>query len=332
MLHRLGLPYMGSKRLLAERIVDFILKKNPNTRYLYDLFGGGGAVSFEAVQRPNIKKVIYNELNIGVVNLLKKVLTDGVTDEMYQWVDRKTFFEHKDDDDWFGGLCKVVWSFGNDQKSYLFGRNIENYKKLLHDIIVNRDEKALKEFKDKFGVEIDESNKKMYPETIQDRRLRIAGQIKKVLKQRTELEHFDRLQQIERMYRLENLEQLCQLQKIQQLQQLQHLERLNQLEQIKYLNGKLLILNKSYDDVKINTDPSETVIYLDPPYKGTNEYQLRIDYDNLYTYIRNSKYKIYLSSYDAPFKCVKEFNHRSTLCATNNSKRTIEKLFVNEEV
>jgi len=38
----LGIPYMGSKRKLAPKIVDFILAENPQAKYVFDLFGGGG--------------------------------------------------------------------------------------------------------------------------------------------------------------------------------------------------------------------------------------------------------------------------------------------------
>ncbi|WP_295667884.1 hypothetical protein, partial [uncultured Mucilaginibacter sp.] len=78
---------------------------------------------------------------------------------------------------------------------------------------------------------------------------------------------------------------------------------------------------------KILTPPSETVIYLDPPYLGTAQYQNKICHNALYEYINSSPYKIYLSSYDAPYESVMEIAHRSTLSPTNNSKKTIEKLY-----
>jgi len=95
---KLGLSYMGSKRILAKHIIDHILEKNPNCKYIYDLFGGGGAISFEAMQRKQIKKVFYNELNTGVVELLKDFFKNGITDKYYQWVDRETFFKNKNED------------------------------------------------------------------------------------------------------------------------------------------------------------------------------------------------------------------------------------------
>jgi len=96
----IGIPYMGSKRKLAKPILDHILTHNPKTRYFFDLFGGGGAVSFEALKRPQLQSVHYNELNTGVVELLKKIRNDGVTDEFYQWIDRDTFRKQKNDNDY----------------------------------------------------------------------------------------------------------------------------------------------------------------------------------------------------------------------------------------
>ena len=63
---------MGSKRKLAKPIIDYILRHNPNTKYFWDVFGGGGAMSFEAIQRKQIKQVFYNDFNAGITELLKK--------------------------------------------------------------------------------------------------------------------------------------------------------------------------------------------------------------------------------------------------------------------
>ena len=41
----LGIPYMGSKRKIAKPLIDYMLNSNPNAKYFYDLFGGGGAMS-----------------------------------------------------------------------------------------------------------------------------------------------------------------------------------------------------------------------------------------------------------------------------------------------
>ena len=45
------IPYMWSKRALAEDIVHYIRHRNPKAKYFYDIFWGGGSVSFEALQQ-----------------------------------------------------------------------------------------------------------------------------------------------------------------------------------------------------------------------------------------------------------------------------------------
>ena len=72
--------------------------------------------------------------------------------------------------------------------------------------------------------------------------------------------------------------------------------------------------NLSYEKVKIDTPPSETIIYLDPPYKGTvvDGYSSKkndtgiFDYEVLYSYchkLAQKGYKVYMSEYscDSPF-------------------------------
>lgn len=273
---------MGSKRKLANKIVDKILLDNPNTKHAYDLFGGGGAISFELLQRSQIQKVYYNELNSGVVALLQDIRNNGVTDKYFQWINRETFMKHKKDDDWFGGLCKVVWSFGNNQKDYLFGKKIEALKKEAHDYL-------------------------MVNGYLEDRTKRIP--LIKEFKQKALLDgRFGLLQP----------PQLEQLERLEQLEKLQQLERLERLE----------LSNLSYCDVIIDTPIDETIIYLDPPYLNTSKYPEELVHSELYEYIKNSKYKIYLSSYKSDLPCVLEIEHRSTISATANIKK-VERLFTN---
>ena len=172
--HKIGLPYMGGKRKIAGRIVDKIQADNPNAKYIYDLFGGGGAVSFECLSRG--LNVVYNELNTGVVELIKKIRDDGVTPDFYQWIDRATFHAHKNDSNWFGGLCKVVWSFGNNQADYMFGKNIERYKKLGHDLVVHQSETARIELSDRLGFDIEKTV--FDADSIKERRLNFASQVR----------------------------------------------------------------------------------------------------------------------------------------------------------
>ena len=303
-MQKLGMPYMGSKRKLASKIVDKILQDNPKTKYVYDLFGGGGAVSFEFIQRPQIKKVIYNELNTGVVALLRDIKENGITEKYYQWIDRETFMKHKGDDDWFGGLCKVVWSFGNNQKCYLFGKDLEENKRLAHLITVNKDLNAKKELEEIIGIDIPASI--LESDTITERRLQLTRYLKSNLKSIKEGNFKEKFEKG--------------LNKNILLQRLQQLERLEQLE----------LSNLSLEEVVIDTPIEETIIYLDPPYINTAKYAEELNHDKLYEWIKNSPYKIYLSSYESELERVAEFEHRTTLSGVKSSGKTLEKLFVNK--
>ena len=135
MKEQLGIPYMGSKRKLASKIVDSIIDLNKGVEYVYDVFGGGGAISYEFVRRQQIKRVYYNDLNTSVCELIKKIQRDGVTKEFYNWVSRQDFNSLKNGNDWKAGLVKTCWSFGNSQKAYMYGERVEPIKKQFHDYI-----------------------------------------------------------------------------------------------------------------------------------------------------------------------------------------------------
>lgn len=288
----IGIPYMGSKRKIAKNIVNYILEHNPKCEYVFDLFGGGGAISFEFLKRGNV--VHYNELNSGVYNLLKKIQIDGVTDDFYKWVSRDDFLNNKDRDDWYGGLIKCCWSFGNNQKDYLFGKDVEPIKKAAHDYLFENGYNKTSEI-----------------------RTKLVNQFKhdKKIIDRFELQQLEQLQQLERLEQLEQLERL---------QQLQQLERLQQLEQLE-------LTNLSYEDVKIETPIEKTIIYCDIPYNKTAKYQSGgFNHDLFFEWVKNSKYKIYVSEYNAPMIEVKAFIHQSSLSATAINK-TIEKLFCNQK-
>ena len=115
---------------------------------------------------------------------------------------------------------------------------------------------------------------------------------------------------------------------------LPNLNRINELEKLQFLQNKckFTISNKSYEQVIIDTPIAETIIYLDPPYKNTEQYQHDINHEKLHEYIVNSPYKIYVSSYDwYGLYELASFNQRSTLSATNNNKRVIERLYCNRD-
>lgn len=318
--HKLGMSYMGSKRKIAKPLIDFMLKENPNAKYFYDIFGGGGAMSFEAMQRPQIKQTFYNEFNTGVVELLKDIRDFGVTDKYYQWIDRETFNKHKDDSTWFGGMISTCWSFGNNKdKGYLFNKGIEDDKKLLHLVVVDKCEKSLETFNTKFELDI-KMTAGLFDESMNQRRLRIEKDLAKALTR-------ENIKKIGKIVDIQKGKEVYSL--LESLIRMQQVERLNKLQQLQQLQ----ISNLSYELVNIATPTNETIIYLDPPYKDKAKYAKGICHKEFYIWVDELTargYKVYVSSYESHLPCVLELKHTCSLSATSTNEVT-EKLFTNKE-
>ena len=70
-----AMPYMGNKRKLATKILNSIYDTVGVFENFYDLFGGGGSMSVAALLAGH--KVIYNELNTGIANLMRHIQAGG---------------------------------------------------------------------------------------------------------------------------------------------------------------------------------------------------------------------------------------------------------------
>lgn len=290
----LGIPYMGSKRKLAPEIIKFITSRHNGITDFYDLCGGGGSVSFNAIKDYRFN-VHYNELNRHIYSLVKYLKENKTLEpRFYEWVTREMFFEQinksNNDADWYSGFVMSCWSFGNSQNSYLYGSEIEELKRLAHEFVVSGNLNSMQLLE----IDIPElSNIK----DVQKRRNVFCNYIKQTNKERFDIQHLERFVQLERIQNLQNLQ-------------------------------NLQITNNSYENVIITGD--NPVLYLDVPYKGTEEYkEAGFDHDRFYDWFVNIPYPAYLSEYDAPFECVERFTHRSSLSATNNKKKTIESIFWN---
>jgi len=136
-----SVPYKGNKRKLATKILNGIYETVGDFDKVYDMFGGGGSLSLASKEAGH--NVNYNELNEGVYNLFKHVLTGGVIPT--EWVNREDFFKHVNGNDWYSGFVKIIYSFGNNQRGYIYGQKIEELKRLGHEIIINNDKQCKKE-------------------------------------------------------------------------------------------------------------------------------------------------------------------------------------------
>jgi len=294
----LGIPYMGSKRKLAGDILHEITSRHSGITDFYDLFGGGGSISFTAIRDYRFN-VHYNELNKSIFSLVEYLKKNKTLEpKFYEWVTREEFFKQLEhtDGDWYSGFVMSCWSFGNKQSSYLYGSDIEEQKRLAHEFIVNGCLDSMRAL----SLDMPEL---LNIEGIHKRRIVFCDYIKKIHDRR-----FD-MQNIERVQNLELIEHLSRLQNLHNLQNLQ-------------------ISNGSYEKVQISGN--NPVIYCDIPYKGTGEYKEGgFDHEAFYQWANDNPHPVYISEYDAPFQEIEAFTHRSSLSATNNKKKTIEKIFWN---
>lgn len=124
-MKKYGLPYQGSKSKLAEWVLEHL----PNAEHLYDVFAGGCAVTHAALLSDKFKKVHANDITDSVT-LFKDAL-DGKYENESRWISREDFYRLKDSDP----FVRIVWSFGNNGCNYLYSREIEPYKKAVHEML-----------------------------------------------------------------------------------------------------------------------------------------------------------------------------------------------------
>jgi len=192
----LGIPYMGSKRKLAGDILHVITSRHPAITDFYDLFGGGGSVSFTAIKNYRFN-VHYNELNTHIYSLVKYLKENKTLDpKFYEWVTRDEFFNQinktNEEADWYSGFVMSCWSFGNSQNSYLYGADIEEMKMWAHQFIVYGDLDSMK----KLGLDIPELLK---IKDIQKRRTVFCTYIEDAKSSRFDVQNLERLTLLENL-------------------------------------------------------------------------------------------------------------------------------------
>jgi hypothetical protein len=275
-----GIPYQGSKT----NVIDAIAKFFPNADHFYDLFGGGFSVSHYILEhrRKSFKHFHYNEIRPGLAQLIKDAIAGKYNYSVFkpEWISREKFFKDKQSNCYI----KIIWSFGNNGESYLFGKELESHKRSMHQAVVFDEFDIF--MKDEFGLSewpnrLDVTGKRLYL----NHHLRMLKRVD--------------LQQLQRLERLQRLQQLEQLERLQQLPQLQQLERLQ-------------LTSLDYRQVQIH--PS-SVIYCDIPYKGTASYGDEFNHGEFFDWAASQMCPLFISEYaidDDRFHLLKKISHRST--------------------
>ena len=287
-----GLPYVGSKKKISKKIVEIIKQNFGADKTVYDVFGGGGAITAELMI--NGIDVVYNDLDKTITDMFNHVLNQD-----REWI--KTLIVNRDEfiairekeiktvDD---KLKLLVNSFGNNRKDYLYSKQVSDAKYNLAVEILEKEDV-------------------------------LVGYKKTTTYQRAVNLYEDKLGFVDKQEKNRVLQQLPRLQQLEQLQQLQQLEQLERLpktinKDYKYFSNvknSILYLDPPYENSNTGT------------YNSQVDYQEF--YDWAYEMSKNNI--VLLSSYevsDDRFECVYEFKTaRSTMSVYNSEKRT-EKLFM----
>ena len=184
----IGLPYQGSKKKISKKIVEIIKQNFGTTKPIYDIFGGGGAITAECIL--NGLEVYYNDLDKDITNAFERVVSQDREWIKTLIVSRTEFAElkakeNKTTDDF---LKLLINSFGNQKNYYLYSKEISDLKyNIAREIIEKHDVFS--------GYKQTET-------------------YKRAIEQPKQLEQLIRLSGLERLVQLEQLGQLERLERI----------------------------------------------------------------------------------------------------------------------
>lgn len=304
-----GLPYMGSK----SKIADWIISNLPPADNFVEPFAGGCAVTHAALLSGKYKRIIFNDITDSTQVFIDAI--KGKFKNENSWVSRNDFMRLKDVDPY----VRLCFSFGNDQKTYAYSKEVEPYKRALHYAVMFKDAKPFQQL----GIKIPQyilDNEDPFKRRMAIKKYMIwlkgnrhAGDIEN-------LERLERLNGLESIGRSQNLESLGKINNIENLCRIQHLDRLENYQ-------------RDYKDVPIPKDGT-TVIYCDPPYRGTSGYLSSFDFNEFDEWCRGHKENLFISEYQMPedFKMISAIKKRSLKASNGSGDLKTEGLWVHESV
>ena len=315
-----GVSYKGSKNML----VNDLMKAMPTSgmENFYDLFAGGCAVTHKAMADGKFARYFANDLDGQGLRLFRDGIAGKFHDEK-RWISREDFFRLRDTEPYVA----VCWSFGNNQRDYIYSRKLEPYKKACHYAIVLDDFALLKELCPEVADACEEALQGVAD--THERRIKFGPTVVNWLKAHGTAEmlennplysscHTKKDTKTRPKGTIRGLQRLESLERLQSLQSLQRLESLERLE-------------TSFVDYREVEIKPRSIIYCDPPYKGTDRYNTGdFDHEAFYDWCERQTELVLVSEYDMPedrFVAVWQREHRSRLSGTANNG-VVEKLFV----
>lgn len=290
MSERYGIPYMGSKNKIAEWVVSHF----PRKENFYDLFCGGCSITHCAMVKRLFKNYHINDIKSEMPQLFIDCMNGKYKDEQ-RWISKEEFDKLKGTGDSYVDIC---FSFGNNwRKGYAYSKDIEPFKKAFHYAVVFDDYSLML---NDYNIDLS-----MLKNVKGDRYVKYFA-AKKII----------------------STEMNTHLQSLESLTRLQSLERLKHLDELANIGFSVHPSCGSYDSVAIKPN---SVIYCDIPYRNTASYnEFEFDYDKFYEWCLNQTELVFISEYDMPsdFICISGIEKTCQLSATNNSLKSVEKIFV----
>ena len=339
-----GLPYKGSKSAIAKDIVAVL----PGGNRLVDLFCGGCAVTDYAMKKTDkFKRFLINDIDGRNPNIYIRALSGGFRNEE-RWISRQDFFKLKETDDY----VRLCFSFGNNGKTYMYGPDIEPYKRAIHHIV----------FWDDYGP-----MQKLCPAVVdcihdycdgkgrKEKRLALGYAIVDHIKQHNSVEYWQSNPMfkavkikwsperrgvkssdlvgnfsIDRLVPPHSQEHILCLERMQSLQSLQSLERLERLENMEIQDAQIVASSVDYHNYVYHDGD---VVYCDPPYANTDKYTVDFDNEVFWQWCRTRDFPVYVSEYHAPedFISVWSKEKRSLFRNDNLSANSVEHLFLHKK-
>lgn len=287
----LGLPYVGSKKKISKKIVQIIKDNFGTDKPIYDIFGGGGAITAECLLQG--LDVNYNDINKNVTDMFTKVIESDRDYLKTLIISREEFYEIKEKEikNVTDNLKLLINSFGNNSRTYLYSKESSELKyNLAKEIIEKHD--IFKGYKQTVTY-------KNYVTQLSD--------------------NLQQLQQLGRLQQLQRLQQLERLQQLQQLQQVQQLEVTNlSYKEFSHVKDAILYLDPPYENL--------TTVWYGESFDSQAFYDWAYGMakDNV---VIISSYEIS----DERFKCVYSFDNVGSTMRGRSACKKCEKLFMVRE-
>lgn len=323
-----GLPYFGSKSSIAEWVVGYL----PPAKHLYDVFAGGGAITHCAMVQNKYEDYFINDICDSVVLFRDAYL--GKYRDNNEWISHEEFFKRRKIDPY----VRFIWSFANNENSYLYSSRLETVRKAQWDIIYGKTPHDRKQGIRTFIKEIYNMGMLL----VRDGGCtglsgeHLLDNLEKIYKTQEFQDCITVCCQMEVQDRIERLNKIAEIPNVDDIERCQSYERLCQVNKVKSSQSidKLHISVGEYYDVKILPN---SVIYCDPPYNDKVGYgkdshkKSTFDYERFYDWAEQQEVPIFISECSMPeerFRCIAE---RERSCGVkSDNKRVVlkERLYI----